>query len=215
VGPPHGNRHTGNGRGVAGDSDSGPGVYGKSTTGLGLYGQTTSGAQGVFGRTELTARASQGVAGEGLNGTGVLGNGRFGVVGSSKGTGYGGQFQGGKAQLKLVPKRGAGAPTGTHTKGDIHGHDGDAVHLRGQQLHRPSQVEEGYDDRRLRGVHTRFEGPGSSSPGPSRFPYSPKCVEGLFSEVRNIKGFRESAYSTAKAYFVCGPCRLPARQLPC
>ena len=45
--------------------------------------------------------------------------------------------------------------------------------------------------------------------------YSPEFVEGLFSEIRNIKGIRERAYSTAKAYFVCGPCRLPARQLPC
>jgi hypothetical protein len=53
-----GGRHTGNGRGVAGDSDSGPGVYGKSTTGPGLYGETISGAQGVYGRAELTARAS-------------------------------------------------------------------------------------------------------------------------------------------------------------
>jgi len=51
-------RHTGNGGDVAGDSDSGPGVYGKSTTGPGLYGETISGAQGVFGRAELTARAS-------------------------------------------------------------------------------------------------------------------------------------------------------------
>ena len=43
----------------------------------------------------------------------------------------------------------------------------------------------------------------------------PEFLEGVFYEVRNIKGIRERAYSTAKAYIVCGPCRLPARQLPC
>jgi hypothetical protein len=45
--------------------------------------------------------------------------------------------------------------------------------------------------------------------------YSAECVKGLFYEVRHIMGFRERAYSAAKAYVVCGPCRLPARQLPC
>lgn len=102
-------RHTANGRGVAGDSARGVGVYGEASS---------EGKQGVFGRAK---GASQGVAGEGLNGTGVLGTGRFGVVGASTGAGYGGQFQGGKAQLRIVPKGTVGRPTtGAHAKGEIY-----------------------------------------------------------------------------------------------
>jgi hypothetical protein len=101
-------RHTGNWAGISGDSAKGVGVYGESSS---------EGLQGIFGRAKGT---SEGVAGEALNGTGVLGNGKTGVVGASTGGGYGGQFQGGKAQLKLAPKDTTGPPTGTHAKGEVY-----------------------------------------------------------------------------------------------
>jgi hypothetical protein len=46
------------------------------------------------------------------------------------------------------------------------------------------KVEEGQDDGDLRAVPTAVEGPQRESPGTSSCPYSPKCVEGVFSEVR-------------------------------
>ena len=102
-------RHTGNWAGISGDSAKGVGVYGESSA---------EGVQGVFGRAKGT---TQGVAGEALNGTGVLGTGKTGVVGASTGEGYGGEFKGGKAQLRLQPGSSAGKPTtGPHTKGEIY-----------------------------------------------------------------------------------------------
>jgi hypothetical protein len=57
-------------------------------------------------------------------GVGVVGDGGgssyAGVLGRN-GAGYGGQFEGGLAQLKLTPKGTAGKPTsGAHTKGEIY-----------------------------------------------------------------------------------------------
>jgi hypothetical protein len=40
-------------------------------------------------------------------------------VGEHFGRGYGGQFKGGRAQLRLVPGSGAGRPEGAHSKGEL------------------------------------------------------------------------------------------------
>jgi hypothetical protein len=99
-----------------------PGVRGESSAqeGVGVRGETAGDfARGVFGRT--TGFNGQGVSGEGLKGTGVLGTGKTGVAGMSTGTGYGGYFEGGKAQLRIMPSLEGGRPTtGSHFKGEIY-----------------------------------------------------------------------------------------------
>ena len=78
------------------------GVWGSSSaTGYsGVHGQHTGTAgYGVFG------------LGTGSNGAGVLGR-NF--------SGYGGQFDGGKAQLQLKPADTPGKPSGAHLKGEIY-----------------------------------------------------------------------------------------------
>jgi hypothetical protein len=119
------------GDGVQGVSNfGGSGVYGQGRTGVrgessaqegvGVRGETAGDStRGVFGRT--TGFNGQGVSGEGLNGTGVLGTGKTGVAGISPGTGYGGYFEGGKAQLRIMPSLESGRPTtGSHFKGEIY-----------------------------------------------------------------------------------------------
>ena len=118
------------GSGVRGDSNGGSGVYGQGRTGVrgessapegvGVHGETAGDStRGVFGRT--TGFNGQGVSGEGLNGTGVLGTGKTGVAGMSTGSGYAGYFEGGKAQLRIMPSLESGRPTtGSHFKGEIY-----------------------------------------------------------------------------------------------
>ena len=120
-------------------SPEGYGVWGKNDTGVvgrgaGVLG---TGADGVLGRGQI-----HGVAGVSLTrdntyvGIGVYGQSevgpgvaaissatdRFGAVdGIALREGYGGRFQGGKAQLMLVPGQTAGVPTaGDHRKGEIY-----------------------------------------------------------------------------------------------
>jgi hypothetical protein len=84
------------------------GVYGEhtGTSGIGTVGIGKGGAPGVLGRNDT--------------GVGVLGEGTNGVHGKASG-GYGGQFEGGRAQLRLVPAGTVGKPTsGTHQKGEIY-----------------------------------------------------------------------------------------------
>ena len=116
----------GDGAGVLGRNSGGPGVQGEYTgtdagygvVGKGHYGVKGEGFYGIHGQGNLDG------------GFGVTGNGGVaGVLGrSSRGIGvegegkYGGQFEGSKAQLRLVPKRAdtTGPPTGAHTKGEIY-----------------------------------------------------------------------------------------------
>ena len=105
--------------GVLGTGNQGYGVRGKGKFG----GVSGDGESGVEGHT--TARGGYGVRGEGSAiGTGVfgrsLGNGFSGVRGVGLNLGYGGTFQGGKAQLRLIPGSAAGEPTGAHEKGEIY-----------------------------------------------------------------------------------------------
>jgi hypothetical protein len=108
--------------------------------GTGVLGTGKPGVHGIG-----TGTAAPGVLGENANAVGVAGNGKIGISGQSsaagfpavygqhtgtavgygvRGTsnsGYGGFFQGGKAQLRLVPGSTVGKPTsGAHTKGEIY-----------------------------------------------------------------------------------------------
>jgi hypothetical protein len=100
---------------------SGPGVRGVGVVTNGVVGESSRATYaGVKG--EHTGTEGSGVYGEGW--TGVWGHssktGYSGVYGQHTGLGYGGQFEGGKAQLRLKPGSSRGAPTGAHLKGEIY-----------------------------------------------------------------------------------------------
>ena len=115
---------TGSEAGVLGRNRSGgTGVKGEGQTGV--WGAGPIGVRGdgeVFGvRGESTQAGTSGIYGRNDSGIGAQGNGKTGVLGISSGGGYGGQFEGGKAQLMLKPAGTLGKPTtGTHTKGEIY-----------------------------------------------------------------------------------------------
>jgi hypothetical protein len=92
------------------------GVYGQHTGrggGYGVVGDGRGAHAGVLGRNSHR-RGAAGVIGDGS------GSGGAGVLGRNT-SGYGGQFEGGKAQLKLTPGATVGLPTtGEHTKGEIY-----------------------------------------------------------------------------------------------
>lgn len=106
-----GGNNTGTWASVLGrNSGTGPGVHGRSTgsTGDGVLGD---GKNGMHGRSATFG--GNGVWGE------STGNG-FGIRGTST-QGYGGLFQGAKAQLRLVPGTTTGAPkTLPHAKGELY-----------------------------------------------------------------------------------------------
>jgi hypothetical protein len=125
-----------NGPGVVGDGQgvSYAGVLGSNPDGTGVLGEGSKEAEtagvrglgktGVWGSSSAPGRS--GVYGQntGTEGYGVVGDGSgsggAGVLGRN-GSGYGGRFEGGKAQLKLLPKEAVGKPTtGEHTKGEIY-----------------------------------------------------------------------------------------------
>jgi hypothetical protein len=89
------------------NSGGGAGVAGVGKVGL-LAFSHTDGWIGAWGRH--TANGF-GVAGDSAQGIGVSGESTSGI---------GGQFKGGKAQLRLVPGDSAGAPTDTHSKGELY-----------------------------------------------------------------------------------------------
>jgi hypothetical protein len=107
------------------------GVFGRNPTGTGVWGQSFEiGYSGVYGQHTGTSGigtvgigkgGDAGVLGRNNSGVGVLGEGKDGVHGTAS-DGYGGQFEGGRAQLRLVPAGCAGKPTtsGTHQKGEIY-----------------------------------------------------------------------------------------------
>jgi hypothetical protein len=103
----HGESSTAGQNGVWGrHTNQGSGIFGEGRVGvLGI--SSENGWNGVWGRHTANGRA---VAGDSAQGVGVDG------VSTS---GYGGQFKGGKAQLRFVPAGTTGKPTGTHTKGEI------------------------------------------------------------------------------------------------
>jgi hypothetical protein len=148
------------GTGVRGQSYFGYGVEGVATRGSGVHGVTYSYSAATYGvdgiRSDVPGSVfggagvrgvnekGDGVVGQGSStATGVVGDGKFGVLGRSSdnagfglwgqhfGTGpavfghgvngYGGMFEGARAQLKLNPMATAGKPTtGAHQKGEIY-----------------------------------------------------------------------------------------------
>ena len=138
-------QHTGGqGYGVVGDGrgNASAGVLGRNPFGQGVRGM---GSIGVQGKSEITGNAAvhgqhtgtgegYGVVGDGVGvGAGVLGrnsstNAGIGVKGQGniigvKGestNGYGGHFQGARAQVKLLPHPNSGRPTtGVHQQGEL------------------------------------------------------------------------------------------------
>ena len=96
--------------GVMGQTDDAVGVMGIGR--IGVVGESTFGGHGaVYGHH--TGSSGYGVVGDGT------GSGGAGVLGRNS-VGYGGQFEGGKAQLKLKPAGNAGKPSGSHSKGEIY-----------------------------------------------------------------------------------------------
>jgi hypothetical protein len=99
---------------------AGNGVLGTNTDGVAVTGIATGEGHGVVGQV---SGAGVGVIGRNVSGgsAGVKGEGGFAGVRGESTKGYGGYFQGVKAQLMLKPKGGtAGKPTtGTHAKGEI------------------------------------------------------------------------------------------------
>jgi len=115
------------------------GVRGTNTNNIGVLGEGAVGIKGTSSKSNYTAIVGEhtgpvgyGVLGQGTGlGIGVVGRnnageamrgeGRIGIYAKSTTTGgYGGVFEGGKAQLRLVPNSTAGKPTsGTHSKGEL------------------------------------------------------------------------------------------------
>ncbi len=84
-------------------SGSGRAVSATSVSGNGVYGENSSDGTAVYGKA-----------------TGSAGNGVVGEANSAT-NGYGGQFSGGKAQMRLVPRATSGKPTGgSHLPGEIY-----------------------------------------------------------------------------------------------
>ncbi len=114
---------TGTSAGVLGRNPGGTGVRGEGSTSAEVAGVRGLGKRGVWGSSSATGYS--GVYGEhtGTSGDGVVGAGKgvgAGVLGRNN-TGYGGQFEGGRAQLMLKPGVITGKPTsGAHTKGEIY-----------------------------------------------------------------------------------------------
>jgi hypothetical protein len=103
--------------GVLGVSSSSYGVRGKSANNSGVYGITSAPAV-----TPVTNIPNAGVTGFSLTAYGVLASSRdaAGVRGSSSNS-YGGEFNGGKAPVRLIPHAShSGKPTtGTHKRGEL------------------------------------------------------------------------------------------------
>jgi len=130
------------GIGVRGTSQNNPGVKGESSalnlgavegqnSGTGGIGVRGRGATGVKGVSNTSGRGAVEGSMENASGYGVWGN-SWGIGVRGTGTthgvngigtnGYGGLFQGGKAQLRLVPKPAGsvGPPSGSNSKGEIY-----------------------------------------------------------------------------------------------
>jgi hypothetical protein len=112
-------------------SASTPGVTGENTFGgIGVYGKGLYGIQGESnGATGQGVHGINSTAGDGILGdsqSGVAIHGRsfgptgVGVHGEHFDSGYGGQFKGGRAQLRLVPSSRTGRPGGSHSKGELY-----------------------------------------------------------------------------------------------
>jgi hypothetical protein len=102
------------GAGVSGRAEGGVGVLGTSQTNDGVVGSSNGETKsGVFGFNTKTTGAAFGVSGASGSPTGA------GVNGFSD-KGYGGNFRGGRAPLRLEPTNTPGRPTsGDHQRGEL------------------------------------------------------------------------------------------------
>ena len=102
------------GAGVNGFSDPGVGVRGTSKANDGVVGSSSvAGKSGVFGFNTQSNGAAFGVSGSSGSPDGA------GVNGFS-GKGYGGNFSGGRASMRLIPANTSGRPTtGNHQRGEF------------------------------------------------------------------------------------------------
>ncbi|HET7271110.1 MAG TPA: bZIP transcription factor [Rubrobacter sp.] len=94
--------------GILAISDPGAGVT--TNQGAGIQASHTSNGPGVLADSE----GGPGVQARSFGGTSGA------VYGKHNAQGYGGLFEGGRAQLKLVPASSRGRPTGAHTKGELY-----------------------------------------------------------------------------------------------
>ena len=112
-------------------SASTPGVTGENTFGgTGVYGTGLYGVQGESSGTTgqgvhgINSTAGDGVLGDSQGGAAIRGRSfgptGAGVHGEHFDSGYGGQFKGGRAQLRLVPSSRTGRPGGPHSKGELY-----------------------------------------------------------------------------------------------
>jgi hypothetical protein len=112
-------------------SASTPGVTGENTFGgIGVYGKGLYGIQGESngatgqGVHGINSTAGDGILGDSQGGAAIHGRSfgptGVGVHGEHFDSGYGGQFKGGRAQLRLVPSSRTGRPGGSHSKGELY-----------------------------------------------------------------------------------------------
>jgi hypothetical protein len=112
-------------------SASTPGVTGENTFGgIGVYGKCLYGIQGESngatgqGVHGINSTAGDGILGDSQGGAAIHGRSfgptGVGVHGEHFDSGYGGQFKGGRAQLRLVPSSRTGRPGGSHSKGELY-----------------------------------------------------------------------------------------------
>ncbi len=114
-------------QGVSGFSRDNNGVLGQSQNGVGVK-ATSSAYYGLIASSSNYA-AVYAFAGTGQGVLGYSGS-AAGVQGYSGSAGVGGQFQGGRAQVYLVPASTAGAPTsGAHSMGELFLDSGGALYL--------------------------------------------------------------------------------------
>jgi hypothetical protein len=108
-----------------------PGVTGENTFGgIGVYGKGLYGIQGESngatgqGVHGINSTAGDGILGDSQGGAAIRGRSfgptGMGVHGEHFGGGYGGQFKGGRAQLRLLPSSRTGRPGGPHSKGELY-----------------------------------------------------------------------------------------------
>jgi hypothetical protein len=108
-----------------------PGVTGENTFGgIGVYGKGLYGIQGESngatgqGVHGINSTAGDGILGDSQGGAAIHGRSfgptGVGVHGEHFDSGYGGQFKGGRAQLRLVPSSRTGRPGGSHSKGELY-----------------------------------------------------------------------------------------------
>jgi hypothetical protein len=115
------NGNLSNGVGVRGISAGGLGVKGESTSYVGVGGYSTS-YLGIFGKS-LSDRGVAGVGPTGVYGASQDANGNMiagiGVHGVSNSAGRGGVFEGGAAQVQLVPSTSSSLPQQGQRPGDL------------------------------------------------------------------------------------------------